>query len=213
MTRYILSTISILAVTFAACSVEFVDGRGDLPEGQVKNSKKVQAAEVNSNSGSAPTTQDVVAAPTATPGSTATPTAGATTRGLLKLATTDLRAGKTVWEFTVPPLSAAAPDWNTAATFLDLRKGEILRIKTSEAGRGFHTSPATNAPCTHGGNRQYDATGAAKATLNPNGAIDVGGYFECDITVAVDSTADSGSPVVYDHLKGMAVQVFMKVAP
>jgi hypothetical protein len=130
------------------------------------------------------------------------------TRGLLKRAP-DKVDGKTVWEFTIPA-GTGSEDWNTAATYFDLKPGEVFRIKTEEEGHGFHTD---NIPCRHGGDRQFDDRGSLRP-FSAVGSILVGGSIECDIGPnAIDTTAASNNPKIYDHIKGPGAQIYMRVTP
>lgn len=155
--------------------------------------------------------------PGASPAPTPTPTTAAapTKKGLLELAPDKRVVGgvsKTVWIYSIPDNKAALP-WNDAGTILDMKVGDVLRIKnldkTSGKAHGFHTG-GTNAPCRHGGDRQYDANGVATA-FNATGTIAVGGaFFECDMAKAVDTTAAND---VYDHTQGTGARIFIKATP
>ena len=148
--------------------------------------------------------------PTPIPGSpTPTPIPGQipTMRGMLKLAP-DKVAGKDVWEFTVPAGTANKP-WNTTGTVFELKIGEVFRMRAAEGTHGFHVDGGSG-PCRHGGNRQYNAAGQLQ-TFNSTGAIAVGGYFECDVATAVDTSGATNS--VYDHIQGTGARIFFKTIP
>ena len=230
MNRLGRTAVASALIAMVACSVEYADKRDtsgtSTPSGasSSKKSTTISKAEClklaaalaenpeNCNHPGDKNDGNTVAAAGATPtpgvAPTATPVPGVnlTKRGLLTLAP-DKVNNKDVWVYEIQA-GTAANTWNTAATVLEMKVGEVLRITTKEAGHGFHVTGT--APCKHGGDRQYDANKALK-TFNSVGAIDVGGHFECDIATAVDSSA--GNNLVYDHIKGVGARIFFKTIP
>jgi hypothetical protein len=176
------SATGLILLFIIGCDVAYDDTR----------SAEQQYAQVQGAATPAPVIEQnasVVASPSPTPTPTATADAPGQ-RGALRLAP-DKRNNKTVWEFTIPP--GTNGPWNTNEQPFRLNRGEILRIRTAEAGHAFHTG---GQPCRHGGTRQYDAAGV-EVTFSSTAEIIPNGYFECDIDSPVNSTGQSN--VIYEH--------------
>lgn len=73
-------------------------------------------------------------------------------------------------------------DWNTAATAVVARVGDLIRIRNMDSSTTHELHMPNNGACPHG-----------------NAAIPTGGTYDCRVTRAFVS--DGQSPEAYDHLR------------